>query len=304
MTKRIIFMEDVDNVTIQVGGNDKVGAPGSVEIVEDYTPPEETDAQYVESETHTLRHIATGAVWDANVLTLKDRSAPVNEELAAMPQFNEDLLRNDGPAFVVTLASDYVTSTVDNESLFTTNKFEYPVEGVTYLKKDYASAKAFNEVVKNEDRRFTITSKKRYAKSDGHPVVLPTTFHLAYPELPYYEGEFSPRLLKDTGLNVLKFTTYDEGRDRALARVLAEKRPTLTIHCTLEDSNGAPHTATLTRTLSSLMFDTVYVGEYANILGSSDETATKETLEFEPLEVEGFDGKFTINLQQYVENHA
>ena len=303
MAQKIIFTEDVDNVTIQIGDG-KVVVPGAVEIVEDYTPLEETDEQYVENVTRTLRHIATGAVWEANVLTLKDRDGVVNEELVSMPQFNEELLRNDGPAFVVTLASEYVTSTVDNESLFTSNGFEYPVEGVAYNKKDYGSAKAFNEAVKNEDRRFAIKSKKRYAKSEGHPVILPTTFQLAYPELPYYEGEYSPRLEKDTGLNVFKFTTYDQDRDRALARVLAEKRPTLTIHCTLEDSKGAPHTATLTRTLSSLMFDTVYVGEYANILGSSDETATKETLEFEPLEVEGFDGKFTINLQQYVENHA
>lgn len=304
MTRKIIFMEDVDNVTIQLGSDDKVGAPGSVEIVEDYTPPEETDAQYVESETHTLRHIATSAVWEANVLTLKDRSEPVNEDLAAMPTFNADLLRGDEQSFTITIAPDYVASTVDGESLFTTSEFEYPADGITYSKKDYVSAKAFNEAVKSEDRRFTITSKKRYAKSDGHPVVKPTAFHLAYPELPYYEDEISPRLEKDTGLNVFKFTTYNEDRDRALARVLAEKRPTLTIHCTLEDSKGVPHTATLTRTLYALMFDTTKVGEYANILGSSDETATKETLEFEPLEVEGFDGKFTINLQQYVENHA
>lgn len=303
MTQKIIFMDDVDNVTIQVGDG-KVKSPGAVEIVEDYTPPEETDEQYVESVTHTLRHIATGAVWDANVLTLKDRSAPVNENLIAMPPFNMELLQGNEQSFIVTISSEYVASSVDNELLYTYNDFEFPTDGVTYLKKDYGSAKAFNEAVKNEDRRFTIKSKKRYAKSEGHPVVLPTTFHLAYPELPYYEGEFSPRLLKDTGLNVFKFTTYDQDRDRALARVLAEKRPTLTIHCTLEDSKGVPHTAVLTRTLSSLMFDTTYVGEYANILGSSDETATKETLEFEPLEVEGFDGKFTINLQQYVENHA
>lgn len=300
---QIIFMEDVDNVTIQVGDG-KAKAPGVVEIVEDYTPPEETDAQYVESVAHTLRHVASGATWDANIQTLKDRSEPVNEDLVTMPTFNADLLRGDEQSFTVTIAPDYVASTVDGESLFTTSEFEYPAEGITYSKKDYGSAKAFNEAVKSEDRRFTITSKKRYAKSDGRPVVKPTTFHLAYPELPYYEGEFSPRLEKDTGLNVFKFTTYDEDRDRALARVLAEKRPTLTIHCTLEDSKGVPHTATLTRTLYALMFDTTKIGEYANILGSSDETATKETLEFEPLEVEGFDGKFTINIQQYVEQRT
>jgi hypothetical protein len=303
MAQKLIFIDDVDNVTIQIGDG-KVKAPGVVEIVEDYTLLEETDEQYVENVTRTLRHVATGAVWNANIQTLKDRSAPVNEDLVAMPPFNADMLRGNEQSFIVTVASEYVASTVDNELLYTYTDFEFPADGVTYNKKDYGSAKAFNEAVKSEDRRFTIKSKKRYAKSDGHPVVKPTTFHLAYPELPYYEGEYSPRLLKDTGLNVFKFTTYDEDRDRALARVLAEKRPTLTIHCTLEDSKGVPHTATLTRTLYALMFDTTKVGEYANILGSSDETVTKETLEFEPLEVEGFDGKFTINLQQYVENHA
>ena len=160
MAQKLIFIDDVDNVTIQIG-NGKVKAPGVVEIVEDYTPPEETDEQYVESVAHTLRHVASGATWEANVLTLKDRSEPVNEDLVSMPTFNADLLRGDEQSFTVTIAPDYVASTVDGESLFTTSEFEYPAEGITYSKKEYSSAKAFNEAVKSEDRRLRPRSATR-----------------------------------------------------------------------------------------------------------------------------------------------
>lgn len=187
MAEKIVFGADIDNVTIKnVNGVltafvDVENLEDEFEVVTDYVEPVEDDEFYVESTFAKFRHKATQLLTDAYKKEKKPRSAPVNENLVesliAEVQYNDDSLLFEVP-------HEHYTSAVDGATLYGTELNTNNVS-VTVNKSEYASAKAFNEA--KAGKSFTITTKKRYALSEGHPVVKPTELSVMYPALPYVE---------------------------------------------------------------------------------------------------------------------
>ena len=194
MAEQIVFGADIDNVTIK-NVNGKLVAVGGSEAGEDevetlsaYNSPVEDDEHYVESTSQWLRHKPTQAVWEAKKEELKPRSAPVNESISEAIELE--------PASYITTDSNIrlepkhrnYTSNVDGKSL-NVNEINSTGSSVDIPKSQYANAKAFNEA--NAGKTFTVTTAKRYATSEGHPVVKPTELTVNYPTLPFEEKSFA-----------------------------------------------------------------------------------------------------------------
>lgn len=187
MAEKIVFGADIDNVTIKnIDGKltaivDVENAEDEFEVVTNYVEPQEDDDYYVESVFAKFRHKATQLMTDAFKKEKKPRSAPVNESLAepitveAVNRGNIIKLEANKVSFASAL-DDY---SVDYHELDGLDQQEFN-------KSDYVTAKAFNEA--HTGKTFTVTTKKRYATFEGHPVVKPTEIQVAYPTLPYLEG--------------------------------------------------------------------------------------------------------------------
>lgn len=187
MAEQIVFGADIDNVTIK-NINGKLTAVVNVEdaedefeVVTDYVEPQEDDEFYVESVFAKFRHKATQLLTDAYKKEKKPRSAPVNESLTA--PLTADVHEERG--VITLLASGNAVSQVDGKSLAYSD-YNPANTYVEVNKSDYANAKAFNTA--NAGKTFTVTTAKRYAESEGHPVVKPTELQVAYPTLPFLEG--------------------------------------------------------------------------------------------------------------------
>lgn len=190
MAEQIVFGADIDNVTIKnINGKltaivDVENAADEFEVVTNYEEPQEDDDYYVETVSAKFRHKVTQLMTDAFKKEKKPRSAPVNEsldrEITATVSTYGDIIN----VTVDTEAVGNPVSQVDGKVLgyFDYNSANTSVE---LNKNDYASAKAFNEA--NAGKTFTVTTAKRYATSEGHPVVRPTEIQVPYPKLPYTE---------------------------------------------------------------------------------------------------------------------
>lgn len=186
MAEKIVFGADIDNVTIKnvngvlvaVGGTE--AAEDEVETLSAYTSPVEDDEHYVETTTQWLRHKPTQAVWQAKKSERKPRSAPVNESFVDPITADATV---EGTTIKVVPHNIYNKSAIDgyDVSLSTLEGFDK-----YFSKSDYPNAKAFNAA--NAGKTFTVITKKRYAESEGHPVVKPTELQVAYPTLSYLEG--------------------------------------------------------------------------------------------------------------------
>ena len=191
MAEKIVFGADIDNVTIKnvngvlvaVGGTE--AAEDEVETLSAYTSPVEDDEHYVETISQWLRHKPTQTVWQAKKEELKPRSAPVNESISEAIELEPtSYITTDSNIRLEPKHRSY-TSNVDGKSL-SVNEINSTGSFVEILKSQYANAKAFNEA--NASKTFTVTTAKRYATSEGHPVVKPTEIQVAYPTLPYNEN--------------------------------------------------------------------------------------------------------------------
>lgn len=191
MAEKIVFGADIDNVTIKnvngvlvaVGGSE--AAEDEVETLSAYTSPVEDDEHYVETTSQWLRHKPTQAVWVAKKEELKPRTAPVNESISEAIELEPTSYNTTDSNIRLEPKHRNYTSSVDGKSL-TINEINSTNSSVDIPKSQYANAKAFNEA--NTGKTFTVTTKKRYAKSKGHPVVKPTEIQVAYPTLPYKEN--------------------------------------------------------------------------------------------------------------------
>lgn len=191
MAEKIVFGADIDNVTIKnvngvlvaVGGSE--AAEDEVETLSAYTSPVEDDEHYVETTTQWLRHKPTQAVWSAKKEELKPRSAPVNESISdAIELEPTSYITTDSNIRLEPKHRNY-TSGVDGKSL-SVNEINSTDASVEIPKSQYVNSKAFNEA--NAGKIFTVTTAKRYATSEGHPIVKPTEFQVVYPVLPYQEN--------------------------------------------------------------------------------------------------------------------
>lgn len=191
MAEKIVFGADIDNVTIKnvngvlvaVGGSE--AAEDEVETLSTYTSPVEDDEHYVETTTQWLRHKPTQAVWSAKKSERKPRATPVNESISEAIELEPTSYNTTDSNIRLELKHRIYTSGVDGKSLGV-NEINSTSASVDIPKSQYANAKAFNEA--NAGKTFTVTTKKRYAESEGHPVVKPIEIQVAYPTLPFLEG--------------------------------------------------------------------------------------------------------------------
>ena len=294
MAEKIVFGADIDNVTIKnIDG--KLTAVVNVENVEDefevvtnYVEPQEDDDYYVESVFAKFRHKATQFLTDAFKKEKKPRSAPVNERLVE-PITTEAVIGNSSIA--INFKNTIFTSAIDGYGVPQGDLNGDYTEKVLN-KADYANAKAFNEA--NAGKTFTVTTAKRYAKSEGHPVVKPTEIQVAYPTLPYEEHTYAPET--DTSAYSLEYVPrpYSSTDSTILQELLALIDSTEhEVSYVVRYPDGSEISGTHT-----------YTGKYLSRLevsGYKNEASSYERWEFKPYVVEDFNGKLTVSPQTYTE---
>lgn len=293
MAEQIIFGADIDNVTIKnINGKltaviDVENTADEFEVVTDYVEPKEDDDYYVELVFAKFRHKATQLLTDAFKKENKPRSAPVNESLTS--PLTAEVHEERG--VITLLATGNPVSQVDGKSLV---YFDYNPAN-TYVevnKSDYANAKAFNTA--NAGKTFTVITKKRYAESEGHPVVKPTEIQVAYPTLPYEEHTYAP----ETGTSAYSLEyvprSYDGTETAELNTLLALMDSTEhEVSYIVRYPDGSEISGTHT-----------YTGKYLSRLevsGYKNEASSYERWEFKPYVVEDFNGKLTVSPQTYTE---
>lgn len=293
MAEQIIFGADIDNVTIKnINGEltaviDVENTADEFEVVTDYVEPKEDDDYYVESVFAKFRHKATQFLTDAFKKEKKPRSAPVNESFTA--PLTMEILEERG--VITLLASGSTVSQVDGKAL-TYSDYNPANTYVEINKSDYANAKAFNAA--NAGKTFTVTTKKRYAESEGHPVVKPTEIQVAYPTLPYEEHTYAP----ETGTSSYNLEyvprSYEGTETAELNTLLALMDSTEhEVSYVVRYPDGSEISGTHT-----------YTGKYLNrfeVSGYKNEASSYERWEFKPYVVEDFNGKLTVSPQTYTE---
>ena len=293
MAEQIVFGDDLDNVTVK-NINGKLTAVVNVEdaedefeVVTDYVEPQGDDEFYVESVFAKFRHKATQLLTDAYKKEKKPRSAPVNESLTS--PLTAEVHEERG--VITLLATGNPVSQVDGKSLAYSD-YNPANTYVEVNKSDYANAKAFNTA--NAGKTFTVTTKKRYAESEGHPVVKPTEIQVAYPTLPYEEHTYAP----ETGTSSYNLEyvprSYEGTETAELNTLLALMDSTEhEVSYDVRYPDGTKISGTHT-----------YTGNYLNqfeVSGYKNEQASYERWEFKPYVVEDFNGKLTVSPQTYTE---
>jgi hypothetical protein len=293
MAEQIVFGDDLDNVTVK-NINGKLTAVVNVEdaedefeVVTDYVEPQEDDDYYVESVFAKFRHKATQLLTDAYKKEKKPRSAPVNESFIDPITADATI---EGTTIKVTPRNIYNKSAIDgyDVSLGTLDGFNR----VEFSKSDYPNAKAFNEA--HASKTFTVTTNKRFATANGHPLVKPTEIQVAYPTLPYEEHTYAPET-GTSSYNLEYVPRSYEGTETAELNTLlalmdsAEHEVSYDVRYPDGTKISGTHT---------------YTGNYLNrfeVSGYKDEQASYERWEFKPYVVEDFNGKLTVSPQTYTE---
>lgn len=186
----IIFREDLDNKTVkQVDTTDgkKVGAPSAeIEVLDSFNKTS-TDTHYYEGETKYLKHVESGAVWQAEIGKMKERAAPRNEELT--PE-STAVFFESGEDNRWTFS---LTSAISGKSLLVPTQNAGNYTDKTGIFAQYANAKEANAALANE--KLTITTDEYFADTvEGKPKILATTFELPYPAIPYDESTSTMQL--------------------------------------------------------------------------------------------------------------
>jgi len=293
MAEKIVFGADIDNVTIKnIDGKltavvNVEDAEDEFEVVNDYVEPQEDDDYYVESVFAKFRHKATQFLTDAYKKEKKPRSAPVNESLTS--PLTAEVHEERG--VITLLATGNPVSQVDGKSLAYSD-YNPANTYVEVNKSDYANAKAFNTA--NAGKTFTVTTKKRYAESEGHPVVKPTEIQVAYPTLPYEEHTYAPET-GTSSYNLEYVPRSYEGTETAelntLLALMDSTEHEVSYDVRYQDGTKISGTHT-------------YTGNYLNrfeVSGYKNEQASYERWEFKPYIVEDFNGKLTVSPQTYTE---
>lgn len=245
-----ISTTDLDGVTIKKveteEGTIKVGAPGAEINVLD-AQPEDTDEYYYTNESKYLQHVATEAVWQAQVMTKHQRAEPVNEQLEQAFEYVV-ATTNDSVNFSIN-SGIYIKSLVDGYNVSASD-----VSGdtsVTVQKSDYANAKALNEAYAS--KHGTVITAKRYATSEGYPVVKETEFSVTYPALPWYENELTLGLSISDVTGNFAFNIRDAGLPESVEQVFRSdefNNTQVEVEYTIDKGDGNPVTGTATTTVS------------------------------------------------------
>lgn len=313
MAEKIVFGADIDNVTIKnvngvlvaVGGSE--AAEDEVETLSAYTSPVEDDEHYVETTTQWLRHKPTQAVWSAKKSERKPRSAPVNESFT--PPLTAVTHEERG---VITIGVEgSAISQVDGKSLAYSD-YNPANTYVEVNKSDYANAKAFNAA--NAGKTFTVTTKKRYAESEGHPVVKPTEIQVAYPTLPFLEGtakvamersaylvvaEIRSSAIAATNPEVNSNPSFFEDLQNAISNLDVSN---IKMRYELRTSEGNTLTGEVSVDADTYKANDGNLVVFRNNVPDYINHSTKhEKWSLDPITLEGFYTKFQITFEPYVE---
>ena len=293
MAEKIVFGADIDNVTIKnIDGKltavvNVEDAEDEFEVVTNYVEPQEDDDYYVESVFAKFRHKATQLMTDAFKKEKKPRSAPVNENF--VDPITTDVTV-EGTTIKVVPHNIYNKSAIDgyDVSLGTLDGFDR----VEFSKSDYPNAKAFNEA--HASKTFTVTTNKRFATANGHPLVKPTEIQVAYPTLPYEEQTYAP----ETGTSAYNLEYVPRPYSSTDSTILQELLALIDsteheVSYIVRYPDGSEISGTHT-----------YTGKYLSrfeVSGYKNEMSSYERWEFKPYVVENFNGKLTVSPQTYTE---
>lgn len=229
----IIRESDLDDKTIKVVDG-KVTAPGAeIEVLDKYPTPVETDTHYVVTEHKYLRHVETGAIWEASVIKIKERPAPQQERFLDTPI-----------AEVNTVADNFIikaASAIDGH--------HYNEAVGSFNRADYTSAKDFNE--KHAGQKLTFTTPDRFSTLAEPSKILPTTVEVDYPQLPYKEGTEKATLNVANGDPDLRITYNDAAIGNDAYGI------TKTVHYKLYDYSGKVYEGTKTFTDNNVTGETL-----------------------------------------------
>ena len=294
MAEKIVFGADIDNVTIKnIDGKltavvNVEDAEDEFEVVTDYVEPQEDDDYYVESVFAKFRHKATQFLTDAFKKEKKPRSAPVNERLVE-PITTEAVIGNSSIA--INFKNTIFTSAIDGYGV-PQGDLNANYTEIVLNKADYANAKAFNEA--NAGKTFKVTTNKRFATANGHPLVKPTEIQVAYPTLPYEEHTYAP----ETGTSAYSLEYVPRPYSSTDSTILQELLALIDsteheVSYVVRYPDGSEISGTHT-----------YTGKYLSRLevsGYKNEASSYERWEFKPYVVEDFNGKLTVSPQTYTE---
>lgn len=229
----VITKDDLDNKTVKVVDK-KLVVPGAEIEVLDSLAELDTETHYSTASPKVLKHVETGAVWEANVVTMHERGATVTENFTATPSVEATYTTTDARFSV------NATSAVDGK------RYVRSLEDVSFA--DYTNAKDFNE--KHAGKKLTFAVPDRFSEVGDRPKVLGTTVELDYPQLPYNEGTTTATLGVGYADPNLRITYTDSEVGKAAREV--EK----TIHYKLTTHSGKVFEGTKTVTGNSIASDT------------------------------------------------
>ena len=264
----IIRESDLDDKTIKVVDS-KVTVPGAeIEVLDKFPATVDTDTHYATSEQKWLRHVETGAVWQATVFKMKERPAPQQEYFLGTPSAEFDPVGNN---FVI-----QATSAIDGH--------HYNEAVGAFNRADYTDAKDFNE--KHVGQKLSFTTPERFSGNAEPGKILPTTVEVAYPQLPYKDGTSNATLNLpnvDPDLHI----TYDDAGIGSDAEGV-----TKTIHYKLYDFSGKVYEGTKTFTGNSVTGETL-----AGDIDYVKSNIWKVEYSIDPFHVTSFFGDVTVTPQ-------
>lgn len=245
MAAVMVFASDLDEKTIrtvQTSEGSFISVPfAEIEVLDGF--PSESDDYYIERTPKYLQHVATNAIWQADVVLHKTRSEAVSENLGTLSLAYESVAKR------IRLSTDSETYRTDDEFMYSkVDNAKVPVQRFIQL-GSYASSKAFNEAVAGT--QYKVTTAKRYATSAGHPVVRETEFSVAYPELPYRDGELKLELGISTSDGNFNFEIQKASLPKFVEDALtsdAFRNTQVEVEYTIDKGDGNPVTGTATTT--------------------------------------------------------
>lgn len=247
MAAVMVFASDLDERIIRTTHTPEgnfISVPfAEIEVLDDFSV--ETDTHYIVKEPKYLQHVATSSVWQVNVISYKTRSEAVSENLGTLSLVYE--------GNYIRLVTDVETYRTTDEFMYSkVDNFKVPVQRFIQL-GSYASSKAFNETVAGTT--YKVTTSKRYATSEGHPVVKETEFSVAYPELPYRDGELKLALGISSLDGNFNFEIQEAGLPEFVNQALttnAFRNTQVEVEYTIDKGDGNPVTGTATTTASQI----------------------------------------------------
>ena len=270
MTVVVIFDEDLDNKTVKqvlTPDGKKVGAPGAeIEVLDNFTESD-TDTHYAVRSSKYLKHVQTGAVWQADVIELRERGAAVTEHFTSTPTAVFEYSVNNG------WFSSRVTSAVDG-TIYTKQLGEFEFA-------DYTDAKDFNE--KHVGKKLQFTVEDRFLEVGDKPKVLGTTVEIDYPQLPYNNSTDTSSLTiyGETNIHI----TYTNSNLNSSAKKVEK-----IAHYKITMINGRVYEGTRTFTDNYLVLDS-YITDEGYIEGNS---VKKVEYSLDSYKVPTFFGEVTI----------